>query len=185
MQGEQAHMRNDAFENCSNLGLVRGLAQGLAGVPWRSRSLALSMNEKSPGLVLPFWSYCINYIPTRSSQLPIKQKKGCAIFYSNDHSDIPYLIFIYDAYTLAEYRLVSFKDTNLPAQVHWILGRGFLIVQRLFLQMFLRLSQAVLAAHNDGRILGSDLNLVTLFFYYLFNNLTLLSGKYQLGCVAR
>jgi hypothetical protein len=51
--------------------------------------------------------------------------------------------------------------------------------------MYLRLSQAVLAAHNDGKILGSDLNLVILFFYHLFNNLTLLSGKYKLGCVTR
>ncbi|PPQ87554.1 hypothetical protein CVT25_008466, partial [Psilocybe cyanescens] len=77
----------------------------------------------------------------RASQFPNRQKKGSSIFYSNEHSDTPYLIFIYDTHEIAEYRLVSLKDTNLPTQ------------------MFLRLSQAVLAAHEDGRILGSDLNL--------------------------
>ena len=176
-------MRNDAFENCSYLGLVRGLVRGLPGVLWRSRLLGPSMNERSPGLVLLSSLHCINYILPRSFQLPIKQKKGSTIFYSNDYSDTPYLIFIYDAYEIAEYRLVSFKDTNLPSQVHWILSRGFFVVQRLYLQIFLRLSQAVLAAHDDDRILESDLNLVIPFFYYLFNNLTFLSGKYKLGCV--
>ncbi|PPQ91211.1 hypothetical protein CVT25_001227 [Psilocybe cyanescens] len=77
----------------------------------------------------------------QSSQSPNKQTKGSSIFYSNEHSDMPYLIFIYDTNEIAEYRLVSLKDTNLPTQ------------------MFLRLSQAVLAAHNDGRILGSNLSL--------------------------
>ncbi|PPQ69917.1 hypothetical protein CVT25_002475 [Psilocybe cyanescens] len=67
--------------------------------------------------------------------------KGSAIFYSNDKSDIPYLILTYDVGVVVEYRLVSLRDVNLPTQ------------------MFLRLAQAILAAHKHNIILGPELNM--------------------------
>lgn len=75
------------------------------------------------------------------TKVPTKQKKGCSIFYASNSSDHPYLILMYDEYLVAEYRLVSLADANLPSE------------------MLLRLSQAVLKAHSDGIVLGPSLGL--------------------------
>jgi len=69
------------------------------------------------------------------------QGMGISIFYAAEESSIPYLIFICNGHFVTEYRLLSVTGLHLPTH------------------LYLRLAQAILQAHQQGVVLGPDLNI--------------------------